>query len=91
MRRLLLLALALFGVYWWLRRLFGGARTRTQRPATSPTTAVEGGPMVRDRVCNTFIPRSRALTASTDDGTVFFCSEDCRSRFLEQSVHRPVA
>jgi len=39
--------------------------------------------MVRDRVCNTFLPRARALETRVGDETHFFCSELCRSRFLE--------
>jgi hypothetical protein len=40
--------------------------------------------LVRDRVCNTFIPRSSALMAAVDGETVFFCSATCRDRALSQ-------
>lgn len=36
--------------------------------------------MVRDRVCNTFLPRSRALVAVVDGREQYFCSPQCRDR-----------
>jgi hypothetical protein len=48
----------------------------------------EGGPsssgteMVRDRVCNTFLPRQRALRAMVGGREEHFCSAACRDRAL---------
>jgi Na+-transporting methylmalonyl-CoA/oxaloacetate decarboxylase gamma subunit len=36
--------------------------------------------MVRDRVCDTFLPRSRALVAIVDGREQHFCSPECRER-----------
>ena len=36
--------------------------------------------MVRDRVCDTFVPRSRALMAIVDGREQHFCSPECRDR-----------
>ena len=36
--------------------------------------------MVRDRVCDTFVPRSRALMAIVDGREQHFCSPECRER-----------
>ena len=36
--------------------------------------------MVRDRVCNTFLPRERALSALVDGREEHFCSAACRDR-----------
>jgi hypothetical protein len=36
--------------------------------------------MVRDRVCDTFLPRSRALVAVVDGREQHFCSVECRDR-----------
>lgn len=74
-----LAALAVLG--WWIARIIGGAR-RGKNPRRARVTE---GSMVRDRVCNTFLPRSRALEARVGDETHFFCSEACRSRFLQES------
>ena len=36
--------------------------------------------MVRDEVCNTYLPREDALRAVQDGREVFFCSEECRRK-----------
>jgi YHS domain-containing protein len=79
--RLLFWIGVILGLYWLLRRMLrasaGGARAaRTVRSA---------GQMVRDRVCETFLPESSALRLSGAGGTHYFCSAACRDRFLARS------
>jgi hypothetical protein len=38
--------------------------------------------LVRDRICNTFLPRSRALRAVVGGHEEHFCSTACRDRAL---------
>jgi hypothetical protein len=55
-------------------------------PARRPGTGSPGAPsietseMVRDRTCNTFLPRDRALVAVLGGQQEFFCSAACRDR-----------
>jgi hypothetical protein len=42
--------------------------------------------MVRDRVCNTFLPRERALRAIVDGHEEHFCSPACRDRALRLAL-----
>jgi uncharacterized protein len=53
-----------------------------RRPAasTGPAASGAGEDLVRDRVCNTFVPRSRALALDLDGRLEFFCSPGCRDR-----------
>jgi len=83
MRRLLLLALALISLVWWLWRSLvpAGRRTRPAGEAAGADPQTDGT-MVRDRVCNTFLPRARALSTRLDSEVFFFCSERCRDSFL---------
>jgi YHS domain-containing protein len=37
--------------------------------------------MVRDRICNTFLPEARALVTHRDGEAHFFCSPDCQAAF----------
>jgi hypothetical protein len=53
-------------------RLFASTR---ERPAPAGATD-----LVRDRVCNTFVPRDRALVATRGGRSEHFCSAACRER-----------
>ena len=50
------------------------------RGRPGPTREVVATDMVRDRVCDTFVPRSRALVAVVDGREQHFCSPACRER-----------
>ena len=58
-------------------------RETTTGPA--PAAAGGAGEMVRDRVCNTFVPRDRALRALIGGQEMHFCSAACRDRALVPS------
>ena len=85
LRRLLLLGLAFFAVFWWLRQLLRSRRVQA-KPAAGARPRKTGvpAPMVRDRVCNTYLAKDRALSVSVDGEEHFFCSERCRERFLAE-------
>lgn len=57
-------------------RLLAGFLRRGRRTG-APDSGVE---MVRDRMCNTFLPRHRALRAVIAGREEHFCSEACRDR-----------
>jgi hypothetical protein len=78
-RRLLWVALAAL-VFWLVRRIRKAtAPAPIRRAEVSPRFE---GAMVRDRECQTFLPRARALTVRAPDGEHFFCSSGCRDAFL---------
>ena len=85
MRRFLLLFLAALALFWWIgrmmKRLRGPAPAQRSQGRRGEEEAGQG-PMVRDRVCNTFLPRARALRLESGTEEHFFCSETCRDRFL---------
>ena len=64
---------------WLISRLIRGA-VRPTAPGRGQTR--REGEMVRDRVCNTFLPRSRALVERVGGETHYFCSERCRIQFV---------
>jgi hypothetical protein len=65
----------------------GPRRPAERRPADLPAEDT----MVRDRICNTFVPRGRALVAGQGDERQYFCSERCRSQYLERPAAKGVA
>ena len=64
---------------WLISRLVRGAIRPAAPRRVQPRR--EGGEMVRDRVCNTFLPRSSALVERVGPETHYFCSESCRVQF----------
>ena len=53
-------------------------------PEARPGAAAHerGGELVRDRICNTFVPRQRTIAARVDGREERFCSTACRDRAL---------
>jgi YHS domain-containing protein len=69
---------------WLVGRLVRQSSAEHSSERRTPPSAAES--MVRDRVCNTYLPRSRALVARAGGSEHFFCSDRCRRSFL---VSRP--
>lgn len=78
-----LLWLVLFGLIAWIVRSVLASRSRAGRVRRdTPRTPVTEGRMVRDRVCNTFLPLERAIAVEVEGSQHYFCSERCRATFL---------
>ena len=60
----------------------GLARAFAPRAARRPADPPPLEELVRDRVCNTFVPRSRAVAAVVGGVEEHFCSAACRDRAL---------
>jgi hypothetical protein len=82
--RLLQVLAALLLVRLVARALAGFFRPRRApaMPRTEPPSQVAASELVRDRVCNTFLPRDRALSATVGGQLEYFCSAACRDRAL---------
>lgn len=79
---LIVVRLLFRGIAALVRALQGPAtRTRGAAPAPAAPTAL-AGELVRDRVCNTFLPKERALVAEVSGTREYFCSPACRDRAL---------
>jgi YHS domain-containing protein len=61
-------------------RLFGVQDQRRQARRTRRPEPRLAEDLVRDPVCQTYVPRSRALPATVEGREEFFCSEECRER-----------
>ncbi len=68
-------------------RLVGRAVAALFRPASRPraTPKMEGIDLVRDRVCNTFLPREQAIRSVVAGREEHFCSAGCRDQALAGS------
>jgi YHS domain-containing protein len=64
-----------------------GAPPSAQAPPRAPAST-SGGELHRDPICGTFVSEATSLKSSTDGATVYFCSANCRDRFLAGSGER---
>lgn len=62
-------------------RLFAG-RNLPGRTTTRRETLRQGGTLVRDPQCGTYIPEAGALTVNSSAGRLHFCSTTCRDAWL---------
>jgi YHS domain-containing protein len=84
--RFLFWLMVVLGVLWILKRI----RVAARRPAAARSGQVTGR-MVRDRICQTFLPEERALRLTRGGETHHFCSPACRERFLAEEGGRRAA
>jgi YHS domain-containing protein len=67
---------------WTLYRFLSGAgRKRPARPAGKPRLS---GRMVKDDVCGIYLPEENALRETCSGTERFFCSRECREKFLAE-------
>jgi len=80
-----------------LRFLLGLFQGLTEPSGTMAVAGPRGGrrgevssvSLVRDPVCNTYIPRDGALTALVGGETRYYCSEACRAKDAEARRFAP--
>lgn len=88
MIRAVLLAVLLLLLAWGFWRLVDGVievlggTTRTRAKQRREATPVK---LVRDPVCGTWVSPSTARALKAGSATQYFCSDECRVRFQNQS------
>ncbi len=83
MRRILLLLVLAAVAILLAGRLLRGILSRAAAPRGPRARGREA--LVRDRVCNTFVPRGTALQLGGKGAVLYFCSEACRTRHLARA------
>ena len=73
-------------------RFFSRSGQKTQ-PRPAAKSGREAGLMVRDEVCNTYLPREDAVREVQGGKELFFCSQACRKKYLDrgQESTRPAS
>jgi len=78
--RLVFYLIAAYVIYLFLRLLLSPRRpARPQANRSQPS-----GVMVKDETCNTYLPREEAILEKAEGKDYYFCSQECRRKFLEQ-------
>jgi YHS domain-containing protein len=82
MFRLIYYAIVAYLVYLVIRFFQNlGRAFRSTPPPSKPRLS---GTMVKDETCGTYVPKEEALREVVDGEERFFCSKDCRQKFLEE-------
>ena len=65
----------------------GARRGPFQQRGPAAGSSKEGGELVRDPQCGTYVPKARAIAASVGSQTSYFCSTTCRDAYLSKAAH----
>jgi YHS domain-containing protein len=57
---------------------------RTDSPPASHPSGSPSGNMVKDEICQTYLPQENALREVIDGEERYFCSRECRRKALEE-------
>ena len=86
---LLIRLLALAGLLWTgkqvAHQVSSAVRPGSRKSDNDSTAPSVENEMVRDPVCQTYIPKSLAIQKTIDGKTVYFCSHACATQFITQS------
>ena len=66
-------------------RFIGGLTEAARGDAPRARATETPVKMAKDPVCGTFVVPGKALSASADGATMWFCSEQCRDTFTRRS------
>ena len=78
--RIVLYALLAYIIYKFIR-LYQHLSKKSRIPRQPKQIS---GIMVKDEVCNTYLPKEDAIREIVSGKEYFFCSKDCRKKFLEE-------
>ncbi|MFB0565952.1 MAG: transcriptional regulator [Candidatus Aminicenantaceae bacterium] len=67
-------------IYRFFKALSGVRKTQNSTPRLS-------GVMVKDEYCNTYLPKEDAIKEIAEGKEYYFCSNECRQKFLESKKH----
>ena len=80
--RLLLWLIVGFLIY----TAFQAVKQAILKPPTPPAEKTSRGEeMIQDPECGTYVPRNDAVKAQVKGKTQYFCSNDCRDKYLQHS------
>ena len=80
-----ILALALIV---WLIRSFLASITGSGKARSGKSPVEETGVMVKDPVCGMYMDSRLAIRLDRQGKLVYFCSENCKSKYLSESKDR---
>ena len=84
--RILVILFIIRLVLRFFSRLTAAARPPGPGPTRNQPATREGGHLVRDPNCGTYVATGRALREGSGDNAVYFCSETCRNEWAARKT-----
>ena len=75
-------------ILWLLRRVLGNLFSPTRRPEFAENVTEAPNNMVKDRVCGMYMDSRLAIRIDSRKEEFYFCSEECKNRYLKKSAAR---
>lgn len=86
MIRFIIFLILCYILYRLVKSLMLPSSAKSGKPfAKSPEAITDE--MVMDPHCHVYIPKREAVTLKTGGETLYFCSKECRDRYLEKEKH----
>jgi uncharacterized protein len=70
-------------LFWLILKAVNFIASLGQPKKRPPQQKHLSGTMVKDEICNTYIPKEEAIREVKGGQEHFFCSRECRSKFLD--------
>ena len=67
-------------LFYLLFRLLIGGKKRVAKPGNAQSSSHDV--LVEDPVCKVCVPKQQAVVLKEDDKTIYFCSLECREKFI---------
>jgi YHS domain-containing protein len=78
--------LMLAGVIWLLRQFMALFMGASKKARSKDNSAGAANHMVKDPICGMYMDSRLAVRLQSGKETVYFCSEECRDKFLSKSA-----
>ena len=83
--KIIFYALLVYVVYQ-IVRFFQSTKARKKSPHVSKHAS---GKMVKDEICNTYLPEEDAFKETYQEKEYYFCSKECQEKFLDEKKKSP--
>jgi len=79
----IMIRLAIFVLFMLLLRWFLKQVIVSRKNGSDGKTSASRGNMVKDPMCGMYMDQRLAVTHKTNNGVFYFCSEECKNKFLK--------
>ncbi|OAG28250.1 YHS domain-containing protein [Thermodesulfatator autotrophicus] len=84
MFRIILIIVLIWLIWFALKAIWKDLRRVRPKSKTSSSLPEVADKLVKDPVCGVYCPRKSAYTAIWQGKVYYFCSEECRQKFLAE-------